>query len=78
MLLSFMYFFSLTKDKKQRPKYTKLKNHAFIKRYQVTEVNVGEWYVRALQRVSDRAASRYVAWLVPLSCFTFTLLTLSN
>lgn len=48
----------LTKDKKQRPKYTKLKNHAFIKRYQVTEVNVGEWYVRALHRVSDRAAFR--------------------
>ncbi|ENN72298.1 hypothetical protein YQE_11041, partial [Dendroctonus ponderosae] len=43
----------------QRPKYTKLKNHAFIKRYQLAEVNVGDWYVRALQRVGDRATSRH-------------------
>uniref|UniRef100_A0AAR5Q5B1 mitogen-activated protein kinase kinase n=1 Tax=Dendroctonus ponderosae TaxID=77166 RepID=A0AAR5Q5B1_DENPD len=49
----------LTKDKMQRPKYTKLKNHAFIKRYQLAEVNVGDWYVRALQRVGDRATSRH-------------------
>ncbi|XP_076251349.1 dual specificity mitogen-activated protein kinase kinase 7-like [Rhynchophorus ferrugineus] len=48
----------LTKDKKQRPKYTKLKNHIFIKRYQETEVDVGEWYVRALQGASDRASTR--------------------
>lgn len=52
----------LTKDKKQRPKYTKLKSHEFIKRYLVTDVDVGEWYVRTLQRISnDRAAPRYVA-----------------
>lgn len=48
----------LTKDKKQRPKYTKLKNHIFIKKYQETEVNVGDWYVRALESVGDRAAIR--------------------
>ncbi|XP_066150764.1 dual specificity mitogen-activated protein kinase kinase 7-like isoform X1 [Euwallacea fornicatus] len=57
----------LTKDKKQRPKYTKLKNHMFIKRYQVTEVNVGEWYVTALQRVSsDRAAARHKESLITM------------
>ncbi|CAG9768898.1 unnamed protein product [Ceutorhynchus assimilis] len=50
----------LTKDKKQRPKYTKLKNHAFIKRYQVADVNVGDWYVKALHRVNDiRAPARH-------------------
>ncbi|XP_050306370.1 dual specificity mitogen-activated protein kinase kinase 7-like isoform X2 [Anthonomus grandis grandis] len=49
----------LTKEKAQRPKYTKLKNLPFIKMYQVTEVNVGEWYVTALQRVNDRAAARH-------------------
>lgn len=66
-LSTFVFFLSLTKDKKQRPKYTKLKSHEFIKRYLVTDVDVGEWYVRTLQRVSnDRAAPRYVAWLVSL------------
>ncbi|KAL1505988.1 hypothetical protein ABEB36_005429 [Hypothenemus hampei] len=49
----------LTKDKKQRPKYTELKNHAFIKKYENSEVNVGEWYVNALQEVSAREASRH-------------------
>lgn len=65
--VNYFFFLSLTKDKKQRPKYTKLKSHEFIKRYLVTDVDVGEWYVRTLQRISnDRAAPRYVAWLVSL------------
>nr|WAK99672.1 mitogen-activated protein kinase kinase 7 [Colaphellus bowringi] len=55
----------LKKDKKQRPKYTKLKNQPFIKKYEVAnDVNVGEWYVKLLQQsddVTNRAAPRYVA-----------------
>ncbi|KAJ8927807.1 hypothetical protein NQ314_019689, partial [Rhamnusium bicolor] len=55
----------LIKDKKQRPKYTKLKNHTFIKKYEtVNNVNVGEWYVILTQREEDeasKAAPRYVA-----------------
>lgn len=70
-------FCSLTKDKKQRPKYAKLKNHLFIKKYEtVNNVNVGEWYVALTQRAEDvasKAPSRYVAWLV--SIFFITILT---
>ncbi|KAJ8938472.1 hypothetical protein NQ318_004112 [Aromia moschata] len=49
--------YCLIKDKKNRPKYTKLKNHAFIKKYEtVNNVNVGEWYVTLTQRAEDVAS----------------------
>ncbi|EEZ99193.2 dual specificity mitogen-activated protein kinase kinase 7 [Tribolium castaneum] len=41
--------FCLIKDQKQRPKYAKLKNLSFIKKYEVKLVNVGEWVVNALK-----------------------------
>ncbi|KAJ8918951.1 hypothetical protein NQ315_016853 [Exocentrus adspersus] len=48
----------LTKDKQQRPKYTQLKNHDFIKKYEtVNNMNVGEWYVALTQRVEDVASN---------------------
>ncbi|VEN60001.1 unnamed protein product [Callosobruchus maculatus] len=54
----------LKKDKKQRPKYIKLKNHPFIQKYEKENVSVGEWYVsmiRGAEENSNRAAPRYVA-----------------
>lgn len=64
-----MFFFlvcSLTKEKKQRPKYAQLKNDPFIKRYEKADVNVGEWYENAVRQADAvaQAATRYVAWLV--------------
>jgi hypothetical protein len=59
--------FSLIKDQKQRPKYAKLKNLPFIKKYETKAVNVGEWVVKALKEadaVANTTAPRYVAWLV--------------
>lgn len=60
--------FSLKKDKKHRPKYTKLKNHPFIKKHEtVSNVSVRDWYValiRNAEEMTNRAAPRYVAWLV--------------
>lgn len=67
-----MYYksdFSLIKDQKQRPKYTKLKNLPFIKKFEVKLVNVGEWVVNALKEadaVANPTAPRYVAWLVSI------------
>lgn len=61
-------FFSLKKDKKHRPKYTKLKNHPFIKKHEsVSNASVREWYVQLIrnaEEMTNRVASRYVAWLV--------------
>lgn len=67
-----IFVLSLTKEKKQRPKYTQLKNELFIKRYETTNVNVGEWFAQATGQadaVSNATAARYVAWLV--SCFFY-------
>lgn len=55
----------LIKNPRDRPKYTLLKSHEFIKTYEVVNnVNVGEWYVKMIKRseeMSNRAAPRYVA-----------------
>jgi hypothetical protein len=54
----------LIKDQKQRPKYAKLKNLPFIKKYETKAVNVGEWVVKALKEadaVANTTAPRYVA-----------------
>ncbi|XP_050417278.1 dual specificity mitogen-activated protein kinase kinase 7 [Patella vulgata] len=40
----------LTKDYKKRPKYKKLLDHQFIKRYTKQHVNVAAWYAETLQR----------------------------
>lgn len=69
-------FYSLIKDQKQRPKYTKLKNMSFIKKYESKDVNVGEWVINALKEadaVANSTAPRYVAWLVSFFFFDFLL-----
>ncbi|CAG9858232.1 unnamed protein product [Phyllotreta striolata] len=52
----------LIKDPKQRPKYTNLKDHDFIKKYEaINNVNVGEWYVKLIKRseeMTNRSAPR--------------------
>lgn len=61
----------LIKDQKQRPKYNRLQNEEFIKKYETMNVNVGEWFKKAIQQaefVAANRSSRYVAWLV-LTCF---------
>ncbi|CAG9822602.1 unnamed protein product [Phaedon cochleariae] len=53
----------LKKDKKHRPKYAKLKNQPFIKKFEArNNVNVGEWYVhliRSSEEVSNMAPPRH-------------------
>ncbi|XP_056632758.1 dual specificity mitogen-activated protein kinase kinase 7-like [Diorhabda sublineata] len=44
----------LIKDHKQRPKYTLLKNHPFMKKYEeINNVNVGEWYVKLIKQSEE-------------------------
>lgn len=67
-----MLHFSLKKDKKQRPKYAKLKIHPFIKKHEtVSNSSVRDWYVALIRNAEEmnRAAPRYVAWLVSLFSF---------
>lgn len=62
----YVTLFSLTKEKRQRPKYAQLKNDPFIKKYEKAEVDVGEWFENAVRQADAvaQAAARYVAWLV--------------
>lgn len=61
-------FISLIKDQKLRPKYVKLQNEPFIKKYELMNIDVGEWFRKAIQQAdavaANRSAARYVAWLV--------------
>ncbi|ESO86392.1 hypothetical protein LOTGIDRAFT_220713 [Lottia gigantea] len=47
----------LTKDYKKRPKYRKLLEHPFIKKYTDQHVNVAAWYAEYLQRSSPMRVS---------------------
>lgn len=71
--MSVVFNYSLTKEKKQRPKYAQLKNDPFIKKYEKVDVNVGEWFENALRQADAvaQAAARYVAWLVSVFFFLF-------
>lgn len=49
----------LTKDYKNRPKYRKLLQHPFITKYEITEVNVAEWYEKETEpKLQDPNSSR--------------------
>ncbi|XP_044761485.1 dual specificity mitogen-activated protein kinase kinase 7-like isoform X2 [Coccinella septempunctata] len=47
----------LRKQHQSRPKYRELKKHAFIKKYETEEVNVGKWFIEAVDE-ADRSANR--------------------
>ncbi|KAL3278621.1 hypothetical protein HHI36_016161 [Cryptolaemus montrouzieri] len=47
----------LRKQHQQRPKYRELKKHTFIKKYEIKDVNVGQWFTEAVEE-ADRAANR--------------------
>ncbi|XP_045469060.1 dual specificity mitogen-activated protein kinase kinase 7-like isoform X2 [Harmonia axyridis] len=47
----------LRKQHQSRPKYRELKKHAFIKKYETEEVNVGKWFMEAVDE-ADRTANR--------------------
>lgn len=71
----------MIKDKKCRPKYAKLKIHPFIKKYEVADVNVGEWYRNASENadaVAKKGAPRYVAWLVQIFFYKFLIYYIFN
>ncbi|XP_060525167.1 dual specificity mitogen-activated protein kinase kinase 7-like [Cylas formicarius] len=55
----------LTKDKERRPKYAKLKSHAFVKRSETAPVDVGEWYERTTAATEDAPASNAAASPTP-------------
>ncbi|XP_039288339.1 dual specificity mitogen-activated protein kinase kinase 7 isoform X1 [Nilaparvata lugens] len=42
----------LTKDHSQRPKYKKLLEHSWLRRFEVEEVNVAEWFAKAIETPS--------------------------
>jgi len=44
----------LTKDYKRRPKYKKLLEHNFIKRYETANVDVAAWFAEVMQSTSPR------------------------
>lgn len=68
--LEFRQFVSccLIKDQKLRPKYVKLQNEPFITKYEVMNIDVGQWFRKAIEQAdavaANRSAARYVAWLV--------------
>jgi len=55
----------LSKDYKKRPKYKKLLEHAFIKKYDATDVDVAAWYASVTNRNSTQPAATSVAANTP-------------
>lgn len=43
----------LTKDHRKRPKYNKLLEHTFIKRYETLEVDVASWFKDVMARTES-------------------------
>ncbi|XP_047102363.1 dual specificity mitogen-activated protein kinase kinase 7-like [Schistocerca piceifrons] len=48
----------LTKNYKNRPKYKKLLEHPFLKKYEVAQVNVAAWFALAMQQCSSNSPVR--------------------
>ncbi|KAM6394853.1 LOW QUALITY PROTEIN: dual specificity mitogen-activated protein kinase kinase 7-like [Rhynochetos jubatus] len=46
----------LTKDHRKRPKYNKLLEHSFIKRYETLEVDVASWFKDVMAKTVPRTA----------------------
>nr|XP_025958264.1 dual specificity mitogen-activated protein kinase kinase 7-like [Dromaius novaehollandiae] len=47
----------LTKDHRKRPKYNKLLEHTFIKRYETLEVDVASWFKDVMARTESPRTS---------------------
>uniref|UniRef100_W5MHV2 Dual specificity mitogen-activated protein kinase kinase 7 n=1 Tax=Lepisosteus oculatus TaxID=7918 RepID=W5MHV2_LEPOC len=48
----------LTKDHRKRPKYHKLLEHSFIRRYEVLEVDVAGWFQEVMERTESPRTSQ--------------------
>uniref|UniRef100_A0A3B1JH72 mitogen-activated protein kinase kinase n=1 Tax=Astyanax mexicanus TaxID=7994 RepID=A0A3B1JH72_ASTMX len=48
----------LTKDHRKRPKYHKLLEHSFIRRYEVLEVDVAGWFQTVMERTESPRSSQ--------------------
>uniref|UniRef100_A0A8C1J8U8 Dual specificity mitogen-activated protein kinase kinase 7 n=1 Tax=Cyprinus carpio TaxID=7962 RepID=A0A8C1J8U8_CYPCA len=48
----------LTKDHRKRPKYHKLLEHSFIRRYEVSEVHVAGWFQTVMERTESPRSSQ--------------------
>ncbi|CAB1344710.1 unnamed protein product [Coregonus sp. 'balchen'] len=48
----------LTKDHRKRPKYHKLLEHSFIRRYEVLEVDVSGWFQAVMERTESPRSSQ--------------------
>uniref|UniRef100_A0A6Q2YSM8 Dual specificity mitogen-activated protein kinase kinase 7 n=1 Tax=Esox lucius TaxID=8010 RepID=A0A6Q2YSM8_ESOLU len=48
----------LTKDHRKRPKYHKLLEHSFIRRYEVLEVDVAGWFQAVMERTESPRSSQ--------------------
>lgn len=48
---------SLTKDHRKRPKYNKLLEHSFIKRYETLEVDVASWFKDVMAKTESPRTS---------------------
>uniref|UniRef100_A0A672P858 Mitogen-activated protein kinase kinase 7 n=1 Tax=Sinocyclocheilus grahami TaxID=75366 RepID=A0A672P858_SINGR len=48
----------LTKDHRKRPKYHKLLEHSFIRRYEVSEVDVAGWFQTVMERTESPRSSQ--------------------
>ncbi|XP_049804792.1 dual specificity mitogen-activated protein kinase kinase 7-like isoform X2 [Schistocerca nitens] len=53
----------LTKNYKNRPKYKKLLEHPFLKKYEVAQVNVAAWFALAMQQCSSNSPVRRSGFL---------------
>lgn len=57
----------LTKDYSQRPKYRKLLEHPFLKRYEIKHVDVAAWYAKAVTISSSSTPLRFIPTSLSMS-----------
>uniref|UniRef100_A0A8C9K540 mitogen-activated protein kinase kinase n=1 Tax=Panthera tigris altaica TaxID=74533 RepID=A0A8C9K540_PANTA len=55
--VSSLFSVSLTKDHRKRPKYNKLLEHSFIKRYEMLEVDVASWFKDVMAKTESPRTS---------------------
>ncbi|PSN49922.1 hypothetical protein C0J52_07054 [Blattella germanica] len=67
LLIPGMHYFSLTKNFKQRPKYKKLLEHPFMRKYETANVNVAEWYANAKQQFEINSCNSPIRRCTPPS-----------
>ncbi|XP_010209824.1 PREDICTED: dual specificity mitogen-activated protein kinase kinase 7 [Tinamus guttatus] len=59
----------LTKDHRKRPKYNKLLEHTFIKRYETLEVDVASWFKDVMARTESPRTSGVLGHHLPFFNF---------